>query len=259
MTGSGGVVDENLEKLELLNHLWERFRAIPELVRLAHEIVMVEFDLEDEYKSPFDLEYEIENLANKVEKSLTNFVVKLVVGSLNVSVDVDEVYRRFKGNFNAVEIAKYVETEYLSRADDLAFEEILEKARRLLPHAVIIESDPDTKVVKILKKNKLVLQCYLDWGFGKPHMFDFLEAASALEMLARVVLKGAKPSRAGAWAIHKAYWNDSTAEEVLQKKELTGPIGAVKVHKNGNVYFWFESEEDARRVAEVLIYGKEKL
>ncbi len=255
------VVKENLEKLELLNHLWERFKAIPEMIRLAHGIVMAEFDLENEYESPFDVEYEIKNLADKVEKDLTKFVVRLVVGGLNVSVNVDEVYGRFKGKFNAVEIAKYVETEYLSRADDLAFKHTLEKARELLPYSVrnsySYEEDPDAKLklAKIQKKNKLVLQYHLDWGFGAPVMYGFLEAAPALEKLARIVLKGEKPSTVRALDITHAYWNNTTAEEVLQKKELAGPIQAVKVHKNGNVYFWFESEENARKVAEVLIYG----
>ena len=247
-------MDENLEKLELLNSLWERVKAVPGIVGLAHEIVMAEFDLKNEYESPFDLKYEIGNLADKIERSLANFVVRLVVGDLNVRVKVDEVYERFKGNFNAVEIARYVENAYLSRADDLAFKEILEKARGLLPYSVRNESDPDTKVAKILKKNKLVLEYYLDWSFGKPLMYGFLEAASALEKLARV-LGGEKPSKVEAW-MTRAYWNDSTAEEVLQKKKLAGPVTAVKVHKNGKVYFWFESVEDARKVAEVLVRGR---
>ncbi|WP_148212101.1 hypothetical protein [Ferroglobus placidus] len=245
MSESVSVVERMMDKLQLLNDLWKRVKVLPEITELANKVVIAEFGVE-EHSSPFSYAgYNIRAILDDVRKELFRFVADLLVEDTNVRVDFADLYDRFK-DFDAVEVARYIEEKYLRQADELAYREIVSRARALLPaHNVSLE--------KILKGRKLVLQYYLHWSYGKPYIHDFLEAASALEKLAKIVLWRVKPSTARGHAIYNAYWNDTTDEEVLQKKELGGPIEAVKVHKNGNIYFWFKSEEDAKKVAEVLL------
>lgn len=254
------VVEANLEKLELLNRLWERIKATSDIIRLAHETMKAEFDLENNYESPFDEAFNQETLIEKMEEKLINFVIRLMTKGLNVPVRTYDVYTRFKGNFDAVEVARYVEENYLNRADELAFEKILEQARRLLPYSLIHE-EPGKIIEGILEKNRLVLNFYMDWSVsGTPYkLHDFTDATAALLKLAKIVLMDATPSKVRADEVYSKYWYSNSEGEVLEKKEFFGPITAVKVYKNGKVRFWFESEEAARKVAEVLVHGRKAI
>lgn len=253
------VVEANLEKLELLNQLWERIKATSEIVRLAHETVKAEFNLKENYESPFDEVFSQNTLIEKMEEKLIKFVVSFMTRGLNVPVNTYDIYTRFRGNFDAVEVARYVEENYLSKADELAFEKILNEARSLLPYSLL--HDDDKAVEEILEKNKLVLNFYMDWSVsGTPYgIHRFADATAALFKLAKIVLMDATPSKVRADEVYSKYWYVNSEEDVLEKKQFHGPITAVKVYKNGNIRFWFESEEAARKVAEVLMHGRKAI
>jgi len=248
-----------LKKMELLNNLWERVKVIPEIVELAHRITMAEFDLSEVYGSPFNEGYKLAEVVDEIEENLIKFVITRTTAGLNLRVNFYDVHSKFKGSFDAVKVAEYIEKEYLTRADDLAFQELLENARELIPYSIRDEKDPQAALAEIHKKNRLVLRHHILWDLTTPYTHDFLTRATALEKLAKVVLWGHSPSTVRAYGVQNAYWYDSSTGEVLQKKEIfNSPIVAVKVYRNGKALFWFASEDDARKVAEVLVHGRRK-
>jgi len=246
-------------KLKLLNDLYERISAFPELIRLAEKIVQNEFNLSNNYENPLNwADRKIEDVIDEIRDNMVHLVIGEVMKGYNVSVDSSKIKELAKNNgFDAFAIAKYLEKKYLSRADEIAFQQILERAQKFLPTIYEGFENRMPDVEEIVKKNRLILRHYgMDWGLDTgPYLYNFLSDAEALEKLIRVVLLKEEPSKAHSGHISSAYLN-ANGRDALERKELYTVIKAIKIHKNHKVIIWLESEEDARRVAEVLLGKK---
>lgn len=238
-----------------MNELFSALSKTPDLFKLAENIFEREFNLsiEDYYLNPFDnCSIEIRYMLDKIKKKLVDAVIREVTKDYTLTINTSDIPEELMEDFDAVLLADYIKKQFLSRADEIAFEQILAKARELLPR----RWDRDIEIDEIVQKNRLVLRCYLDWSYSVPILYYFCEKLTALERLTYVVLEGKKPSKTHQMAIAYKYQQCGTYEEILKRKEFYGPIKTTKIHKNGKLYVWFKSENDARRIAEVLLKKK---
>ena len=236
----------NLEKLE---EYWKQLEEILDKIQELHEKFMKEFSV-DKIESIFYPITREKIHYKKILDILARLVIRATTSSLNININVSEIKEKLKEFKDIQKVVEYINDKYIKHADEIAFNQILERARKLLPLNPSIE--------QILKGNKLILRHYCNLRDPAPYLGDFLNSATALEELAIIVLKQERPSTVHpCYDIFNTYWN-LDPQTITEKKQLPpgNPIRAVKLYKNGRVDFWFETPEDARKVAEVLINGK---
>lgn len=80
---------------------------------------------------------------------------------------------------------------------------------------------------------------------------------AAIDQLSRVILGGADPGTVES-TISQILFRTRTAPELFKKISIGGssPIVAIRIFKSGRFDVAYASEEDARRVAEVLVGSK---
>jgi len=241
--------------LDLLNKLWERVRMLPGLLKLADKTIREVLKLPEEYGTPFNYGVLLENYISRIEEDMIIFVAFHMTKDLNLTVDMSSIIKHFQGRFDAFEVANYIESKYLSRADEIALKRIRSNVRSMIPPDPDIYDDPEKIMEKILEKNKLVLHCYLEaYGFHEPvNKREVLDSIADVFKFAKIVLEGKPPSTVKAEEVYSAY--SAYRSDFFEKKEFWGPIVAVKVYKNGNIRFWFRNEKDAKEVARAIVYG----
>lgn len=256
---------DEVEKLKTLVALYEPFRAIVAALDDAAKSVEIDFAPMDKYENPFSNEYDLRGAVAKIRENLIRFTIRRLMRDYpNITIDEKAVVKNLNEKhgelgFDVECIHAHLRENYLVNADAVSLQEILTKARNRLP---VIWENGNRKtltVADIVHKDKLLLRCWADWSFvdkygGRPHInYDSIGELAAFEKLVNIMLNGSKPSTARGEFISTIHWRVETKEEALRRHTVNSVIRSVRLFKNGKFEVQFHREEDAVKVARVLL------
>ncbi len=211
----------------------------------------------EDYAGPFRQLHELESLVKEVRKNLIYFLVRHLNTELcpNVTISEEDIEKQLTEKFgelgfSAHFIHHHIQANFVTRSDALSREEILTKARHLLPSRWDNHGRRKPTLDELVKGRKLTLQAYMDSYY--PNSRDGL---TALEKLAKIVLDDEDPTTVSADKISTIYWQ-KTGDDYYRTHELQGKnIEKVRAHKNHKFLIYFTDEEKARKVAQALLLG----
>jgi len=213
----------------------------------------------EDYAGPFNQRYDLERLVAEIRKNLISFLVQKLNSELcpNVTInssDIDKLMSEKFGElgFSAHFIHHHIQANFITRSDTLSREEILTKARHLLPSRWDNHGRRKPTLDELVKGRKLTLQAYMESYY--PNSRDGL---TALEKLAKIVLDDEDPTTVSADEISTIYWQ-KTGDDYYRTHELQDKnIEKVRAHKNNKFLIYFRDGEKARKVAKALL-GEEQ-
>jgi len=234
-----------------LNNIWKDIKLIQELTEYINK------DWEKYSKSTLYLinEYVLKQEIKKAKSELVSQVIKNTFNKhniMNVSVSDKDRESLEEKDFDEKAIEKYIVENYVKKADELAFKEILSQARKLLPKFWKGYKPRKPTVNEIVKNRKLILEVYwyyliIDW-----RNIDYI---NALDKLTRIVLRNIKPTQAigrmGEIVNMIDRYNDFAQAKLYEYGN--GIIKSFRIYKNGKLEVLFYKKEDARKIAEILI------
>jgi len=242
----------------ILDELYRRVSDIIDVLDEAKRIVSEKFNVHESWMNPFDT-YKAQRAVEEIRNDLVDFLLRQITKDINVPVDRDEVVKFLdetvgKLGFSSAFIVNFVKAKYLSRADELAYNHIIEKAKGMIPIFYTEYERRDATLDDIVKGRVLILKTYVDWGFTFPSKRYLLEGLYGLEKLIMIVCRGEAPSTVKANFISSIYYNASTHEDLTAKYEIENDVvEAIKLFKNRKVKIWFKRREDAVKVAQALL------
>ncbi|MBA7716933.1 hypothetical protein ES703_126018 [subsurface metagenome] len=211
----------------------------------------------EDYSGPFNQRYDLERLVAEIRKNLIHFLVGQLNTELcpNVTIsasDIDKLMSEKFGelSFSAHFIHRHIQANFATRSDALSREEILTKARHLVPSRWDNHGRRKSTLEELVKGRKLTLQAYMDSYY--PNSRDGL---TALEKLAKIILDDEDPTTVSADEISTIYWH-KTGDDYYRTYDLQDKnIEKVRAHKNNKFLVYFRDEEKARQVAQALLLG----
>jgi len=245
--------------------------TVEELDKVSGALKAAELTLEDLEKSTAEAFNITERYTNPVDSSdfrapfeetrqnLVRFAARELTEYPEI-LDVEEVLRQFRDKpFDAQAIKDYVSATFDAKADDLALAKIRKKAHNLIPWGVYNDATQRREHVVEVQGTRLKLHCWLDWSYGlRPYrLYDLAEELAALERLAWVTFAGKNPSE--TLKVETSFWRYGNGPQcipdadLLKRQTFHGYIRGVKLHKNGSLYVWMATEEQARKLAEALM------
>ena len=213
----------------------------------------------EEYLGPFNQRYDLERLVGEIRKNLIHFLVGQLNTELcpNVTISASDLEKQLTEKFgelgfSAHFIHHHIEANFVTRSHALSQEEILTKARHLLPTIWDNHGRRKPTLDELVKGRKLTLQAYMESYY--PNSRDGL---TALEKLAKIVLDHEDPTTVSADKISTIYWQ-KTGDDYYRTHELQDKnIEKVRAHKNNKFLVYFKNEDKARKVAEALLREKQ--
>ena len=234
-----------------LNNIWKEIKALQDKAKhincMWNEQSKDKYELIEEYSIEQQIKYAKSKLIDlAIERILDEYDVK------NVSIS-DKDKESFKEkDFDENAIKEHIVENYIKKADELAFKEILSRARELVPRFWKDYEPRKPTIDDIVKNKKLVLRVY--WYFE--HLdWNTIQSLNALEKLMYVVVMNTRPSQAEA-RIGKILNIMRDSQGYAQARHyiyVNGVIDSFRIYKNGKAEFRFRKEEDAKKVAEVLL------
>ena len=234
-----------------LNNIWKEIKALQDKAKhincMWNEQSKDKYDLIEEYSIEQQIKYAKSKLIDlAIERILDEYNVK------NVSIS-DKDKESFKEkDFDENAIKEHIVENYIKKADELAFKEILSRARELVPRFWKDYEPRKPTIDDIVKNKKLVLRVY--WYFE--HLdWNTIQSLNALEKLMYVVVMNTRPSQAEAriGKILNIMWDSQGYAQARHYIYVNGVIDSFRIYKNGKAEFRFHKEEDAKKVAEVLL------
>ncbi len=246
--------------LDGIDEKYEKVKAFIETLGQINRDFNIEQGIIEDYSGPFRQLHELESLVAQVRKNLIYFVVRHLNTELcpNVTISESDIEKELTEKFgelgfNADFIHHHIQANFATRSATLSREEILEKARYLLPTLWAEHGRREPTPEDILKGRKLVLNAFIESGY--PNSRDGL---IALEKLVKTVLDDEDPTTVSADEISTIYWH-KTGDDYYRTYELRDKnIEKVRAHKNNKFLIYFKDEEKARKVAEALLRERKK-
>lgn len=241
-----------------LDGIDEKYQGVKAFIKTLGQI-NEEFNSEqgitEDYLGPFNKGYELQSLIAEVRKNLIWFLAEKLNRQLcpNVTVSPTEIEKKLTEKFgelgfNADFIYRYVQTNFVTRSATLSREEILEKARYLLPTLWGEYGRRKLTPEDILKGRKLILTAYMDSYYPNSH-----DGLIAVEKLVKIVLDNEDPATVTADGIASIYWQ-LRGDELYRTRELRDSnIEKVRAYKNNKFLIYFKDEEKAQKVAKTLL------
>ncbi len=234
-----------------LNNIWKDIKLIQKLAEYINK------DWEKYSKSKLDLinEHVLEQEIKKAKSELVSLAIKNTLSKhniLNVTVSDKDRESLEKKDFDEKAIEEYIVENYVKKADELAFKEILSQARELLPRFWEGFKPRKPTINEIVKNKKLILKVY--WYYTVIDWRD-IGHINALDKLTRIVLRNIKPTQAigrmGEIVDMVDRYNDFAQAKLYEYGN--GIIKSFRIYKNGKLEVLFYKEEDAKKIAEILI------
>lgn len=208
-----------------------------------------------------------ENLSARYE----SLVHDVLIPNVNLDkCDFPELMKKFGADhFDAFIIAGELKGLYDQRAT-VSLNQILSDARSLLPYVLdnsriatgASEWGPASKPEHILKGKRLELRFHRFHTYGGNDDYASVDSegipqVAAIDQLSRVILGGADPGTVQS-TIPEILFRTRTVSELFRKIPIGrgSPIIAIRIFKSGRFDVVYAREEDARRVAEVLVGSK---
>lgn len=213
----------------------------------------------------------LDALREKLSAEYESLVHRTLIPNVNLEkYDFADLMKKFGiDHFDAFIIAGELKTLFDQRAT-VSLNQILNDARSLLPYVSdksrlasgSPEWAPASKPEHIVKGRRLELRFHRFhiYGGNDDHASvdsEGIPQVAAIDQLSRVILGGADPGTVES-TISQILFRTRTAPELFKKISIGGssPIVAIRIFKSGRFDVAYASEEDARRVAEVLVGSK---
>jgi len=224
------------------DEVWGKLETIK---RLAREVNEVEHIL-----------YGVDGAIDEAKERLVKIAVRQALNRRGIrNLDVpSEVYRELNnGDFSMAKVEEALKP-LIEKADEVAFEQLLREASRLLPLVWDENGVRPPRIDEIVKGRRLHLRVH--WSYGSIS-FSSLEAIIALDKVIPALI-GRKPaSRVKPMGIYDLIFNlrdslidySQARQYVLDNRYIEG----FRIYKNGKFVVTFKKERNARRVARALI------
>lgn len=253
--------DQDLDSIE---EKYNQVKAFIATLGKINEEFNTEQGITEDYSGPFRKLYELQNLVADVRNNLISFLVRHLNTELcpNVTISEEDIEKELtekfgKLGFSAHFIHHHIQANFVTRSDMLSHEEILTKARYLLPTIWGCHGRKELTLDDILKGRKLVLNAYME-----SYSSNSRDGLTALEKLVKIVLDEQDPTAVSADQISTVYWHN-TGDDYYRTRELQDKnIEKVRAYKNNKFLIYFKDEEKAQKVAQALLrdgQGKEEI
>ena len=213
----------------------------------------------------------LDALREKLSAEYESLVHRALIPNVNLEkYNFADLMKKFEtDHFDAFIIAGELKTLFDQRAT-VSLNQILNDARSLLPNVSdksrlasgSPEWAPASKPEHIVKGRRLELRFHRFhiYGGNDDHASvdsEGIPQVAGIDQLSRVILGGADPGTVES-TIPEILFRTRTATELFKKISIGGssPIVAIRIFKSGRFDVAYASEEDARRVAEVLVGSK---
>ena len=246
-------------KLDGIEEKYQQVKAFMGTLGKINKEFNAEQGITEDYSGPFNQRYELERLVAHVRKNLIYFLVRQLNTELcpNVTISEEGIEKELTEKFgelgfSADFIFHHIQANFATRSVTLSREEILAKARYLLPSLWDNHGSRKPTLDELVKGRKLVLQAYMDSYYPNSRT-----GLTALEKLAKIVLDDEDPTTVSADKISTIYWQKS-GDDYYRTHELQDKnIEKVRAHKNNKFLVYFRDEEKAQKVAKALL-GEEQ-
>lgn len=207
----------------------------------------------DDYAGPFNQRDDLQRLVAEIRKNLISFLVRQLNTELcpNVTISEDDIEKELTEKFgelgfSAHFIHHHIQANFVTRSVILSYQEILTKARYLLPTFWNSHERREPTLDDILEGRKLSVRAYMN-----SYSSNSRDGLTALEKLVKIILDDEDPTRVSADQISTVYntGDDSYGVRELQDKN----IEKVRAHKNNKFLVYFKDEEKAQKVAQALL------
>jgi len=238
----------------MLNEIWSRVKEIEEIVKEVNERYKELYENEH-WKPELISKYDVERLINEAKESLVRKAVSLTLekhGIRNIKIP-ESVFREFsEKEFDENEISECITKNYVEKAEEIAYKQILSKAKELLPTIWNENGRRKPRIDEIVKGRKLFLRVYWTWGSID---YKSLEEISALGKLIRIVLLKEEASKTDSRMV-MAIDSFRSHEDYSQARSYyydNGIIKSFRIYKNGKFEVEFHKKSYAEEVAKALL------
>ena len=228
--------DETFKKIKAMYEEYMRLRE-----QVARELVIPE---DESWRNPLSSHYVFQDILRETRKALIDLTIQEFQDeNPNLKIDTSKLYEHLNNvmqdDFKEQVILSWLKEEYSGKERELSLKNIIENARKLMGHDGLHG-----------KRIKLELWLTLSYS-GTVFSYD-LEKINAVEKLAKIILENADPRTVEGNEISKRVF--LAREDFIFKKHklFTGPIKSFRLYKNGRLDLEFKTEEDARKVYEVM-------
>lgn len=219
-----------------------------------HTCLAVEDYGKEDFKPDLLRIYTVEQMVAEAKEQLIKAVIndtlkKHEVRNLKIP---QEVWTKFykKAGFSAKQIEAYIMKNFVAKADEVAMQQLLEEAKRLVPWIWEHGERKPPKADALVKGFKLTLDAY--WSYGGVG-YQELDHIRALEKIMNVVICGVPASKAETRNIADLI---SVARQAGQARTysltMDKLIDKFRVFKNGKFEITFKKAQNAKRIANVL-------
>ena len=241
--------------LDGIEEKYNQVKAFMGTLGKINEEFNTEQGITEDYLGPFNKGYELQNLIAEMRKNLISFLVQKLNTQLcpNVTISEEDIEKQLTQKFgelgfSAHFIHHHIQANFVTRSDALSHQEILTKARYLLPSLRDNHGRREPTLDDILKGRKLILNAFIESCYPNSR-----EGLTALEKFAKIVLDDEDPTTVSADEISTIYWH-KTGDDYYRTYELQDKnIEKVRAHKNNKFLVYFTDEEKARKVAKALL------
>jgi hypothetical protein len=205
---------------------------------------------------------EFELLTNQVRNSMVVTFIDIYRKELlgnNVTINPDEFINAMNEARGPLELdfdlLQEMLAPYLTRKDELAWREIVNDARRLIP---IVWIDGEQTPVISAKGRTLNLNLFISREYYYIE-FHQLKALSAIEKLVHHILTRVPPSKVEAKQLELIYRTcNFNKERMFATHKLSPPFDEIKLYKNSRLDLVFRSQETCEQVVNGLKWIYEK-
>lgn len=261
-------MDKKIDAKEV-NRLWDSVKTITDKFRKAEETFERMTGCAD-YNNPFH-DYDLEKIVESTRTKLVKELVKILNETLcpNVRINPEDVQKEMemelKEGFCAEWIENHIKTKYASNQGEIALEQILANARKIVPYVHLTGNGGVTdwgkadKPEHIQKGRKLFLKASVyDDRYGKNlETYRYVESFASLEKLVLITLKNESPATVQSHSLRAILQEANSlrgemVDTFFKTHQTNNTIKSIRFFKNGNVQVEFGNEEEALKVAEAL-------
>lgn len=237
-----------------LDKMFNEIASVQETLQ-NHAAVFKEKTGKDDIFNPFEKTYDLEKFLKDLRNNLLYFLKNEMTKNMqNIPINMESFTADYTNNFgivlNAEVAASMLYEQYIVPGRSLAYNDILRKAKRLLPRR-IEQNQPGEKLDLILSNITLKLTVALD-TFLEP----VIDSASrdniiAFDRLIAIIIdrepaESAKP--------------EGLSDLILKRKNVVGTyscnlkhVSQVRIFKNQKMHVTFKSQDRALKIAKALI------
>jgi len=243
----------------MLNKIWCKTKRLVAIAKEVNSEFKALLDLADwgkeEYKPDLLGVYAIERMVTEAKGKLIKTAIdsalkKHDVRNLKVPQEVWDRFDKMPG-FSEKQIEAYIVKNFVAKADEVAEEQLLKEAKRLVPWTWKEgEGTAPCKAEELVQGSKLTLNVY--WSYESLN-YDSIDRIRALEKLMNVIIYGVPASKAETLGL--ADLINAARETGQQDRTYTWTnklIEKFRIYKNGKFEIKFKKARNAKRIANVL-------